>query len=367
MNRTAYTLMSFCLLLAGAGCPKKTLPPGVVVADKQVALAAMKPTDVIVSVNGQGLTRKAFEDRLELDMTLYALRSPSVNQQKQEAYRNSRRSKIILEYVPRQLILQEGRRLGIRLPPEALAAAERKVWQHSRPNTADEDFAAALGPLVPVFKQHVADDEYIRVTRETVFGERLAVSEEDVDAAMKRRMDWNEVYAETNRLVMARGEAIVSELRAGADFAEMAKKVSQHRPEDGREWGEFTRDEIEDPKLRAIAFELPVGAISDPLDTEGGLLIIRVLDRTEGGEINSPLALRPAATVKLAKILLYLYNPCEAISREDLRAELEKGRITAIQKEWMPKLHEAARVEYPNGTNLWPRVQQSLRRGGQSS
>jgi len=39
-----------------------------------------------------------------------------------------------------------------------------------------------------------------------------------------------------------------------------------------------------------------------------------------------------------------------------VRRELERQRMMEVQREWFPKLHAAARIEYPNGTNFWERA-----------
>jgi len=349
------------LLLVGAGCKEKKLEPGLIVADKQVALADMKPDDVIVSVNGKALTRKAHDDKLDLLTALYAIRRSSATKATIDAYRANRAARIIPDYVMLQLALEEGRRLGISISPEELAEAELKTWRSAASRRLGDDFAAALGPQTALFKKTVAEDALVRATRQNLFGDRLVISEEDIDKVAKQMADWNASYAESNKVVVAQGEEIVRKLRDGADFAETAKEVSQFQPEEGELWGEFTHAEIEDKVLRELAFKLPIGAISDPVDTEDGLIIIRVLERTDGATVDSPLATQ-VATVKLARILLLMYNPHEERNREEIRLMILSSRNTKIQQEWAPQLHAAARIEYPNGTNLWPRAKSSSRR-----
>jgi len=362
MRKSVFVLTVFCLFLAVAGCREKQLDPGVIVADKQVALAEMAPGDIIVSVNGKTLTRKEYDDKLDLLVTLYSIKRPSVPKQNIDAYRARRAERIVSDYVMMQLVLREGQRQGIRVSREELAAAELKAWRDVTPRKADEDFTAVLGPKAPMFQKVVADDEHMRATRNTLFADRLEVSEADIDRVEKRVADWNAVYADSNRVVMARGEEIVRELRAGADFAETAKEVSQFRPEEGELWGEFTHAEIEDKTLRELAFKLPVGEVSDPVDTEDGLVIIRVLERVEGATVDSPMATQ-VATVKLARILLLMYNPFDEASRDEIRTNIHRDRNAKVQQEWLPKLFEAARIEYPNGTNLWPKAKGPVRRG----
>jgi len=257
-------------------------------------------------------------------------------------------------------VLQEGKRQGIVLSPEAQTEALLKMWRDVAPRRMGDDFTAALGTQAPLFKTIVTDDEYARATRNTLFADRLVVSEEDIDRVERQMAEWNASYADSNRVVMARGEEIVRELRKGADFAEMAKQVSQFRPEEGELWGEFTHAQLEDKELREVAFRLPIGAISDPIDTSDGLVIIRVLEREEGATVDSPMAVR-VATVRLARILLFLYNPYDELDRDGIQALILRNRNALIQQEWLPKLFEAARIEYPNGTNLWPNARGARR------
>jgi len=361
MKKIACVLTVFCLFLVAAGCREKKLEPGVIVADKRVALADMEPTDIIVSVNGKALTRKEHDDKLDLQVLLYSLKRPSATKASLDVFRTSRAEKAVADYVVMQLVLQEGQRLGIRVSPEDMAAAELRAWRNVSPRRTGDNFTSALGSKAPLFKKAVADEEHARATRNALFSDRLEISEADIDRVKKRMEDWNAVYADSNRVVMARGEEIVRELRAGADFAEMAKEVSQFQPETGELWGEFTHAEIEDKTLRDLAFSLPVGEVSDPVDTEDGLVIIRVLERVDGAAIDSPLATQ-VATVTLARILLLMYNPYEETSRDQVRTMIFKDRNAKIQQEWMPKLFETARIEYPNGTNLWTKSKGSAKR-----
>jgi peptidyl-prolyl cis-trans isomerase C len=83
---------------------------------------------------------------------------------------------------------------------------------------------------------------------------------------------------ETKRLRM---EAILEEIKAGADFAEMATRYSEcPTAENGGDLGFFKRGEMVD-EFQAAAFALEVGEISDVVETEFGFHIIKVTGRQE--------------------------------------------------------------------------------------
>ena len=104
--------------------------------------------------------------------------------------------------------------------------------------------------------------------------------------------------------------------------------------------------------MRHAAFTLPVGAISEPFDTEEGLVIIKVLARTG---IDSPVA-KQTAVVKLGRIVLLLWEFKTVPDDETLRKELERRRLEELQRDWIKGLREQARIEYPNGTNFWKKA-----------
>jgi len=343
------------LLLASAGCGKKD-QAGIVIGNKQRLLSEMAPEDVIVSVNGETLTKKGHEARIALSADLYAYRTPTATLQQLEVFRKSREQKSVLEYINSRLAQQEAKRLKISLSPEAMKEAEQTALNNFlKGKKTPEEFYGMLGKNTDLFKEQIQTDALVRKMRQTLYGKQLAISEADIDAVEKKITDWNAVYALSNQVVVARGAEIVRQLRAGADFAQMAKEVSQHRPEDGVLWSEFTRAEIPDPELVTPAFSLPVGAVSDPIETKNGLVIIKVLERTDGTDVEAPVSLQ-VATVKLAKILLLMYNAWDEMTRPQIRAEIERNRIVEIQQEWMSGLWKTAHIEYPNGTNLWAKA-----------
>jgi peptidyl-prolyl cis-trans isomerase C len=74
-------------------------------------------------------------------------------------------------------------------------------------------------------------------------------------------------------------KAIEAELKAGADFAEEAKKKSRDPgAANGGDLGYFTKDQMV-PEFSEVAFKLDKGQISDPIHTQFGWHIIKVEDK----------------------------------------------------------------------------------------
>jgi peptidyl-prolyl cis-trans isomerase D len=82
----------------------------------------------------------------------------------------------------------------------------------------------------------------------------------------------------------AKAEDILKQLKAGANFADLAKKDSDDKASaiNGGELGWFQRGQMV-PEFEQTAFSLPVGQISGLVKTQFGYHIIKVEDRHEAG------------------------------------------------------------------------------------
>ncbi len=100
------------------------------------------------------------------------------------------------------------------------------------------------------------------------------------DDAVKKMAPEEEVHAR-HILVATEDEAkaIEAQLKAGADFATLAKEKSKDPgAANGGDLGYFTKDQMV-PEFAAAAFKLDKGQISDPVHTQFGWHIIKVEDK----------------------------------------------------------------------------------------
>jgi peptidyl-prolyl cis-trans isomerase SurA len=88
--------------------------------------------------------------------------------------------------------------------------------------------------------------------------------------------------AETMGVLQARLGVIRSELAAGKSFEEVAREHSEGpNASRGGMIGSFRRGDLFSPVLEEVAWTLPIGEISEPVNTELGVHLIVVTDRTE--------------------------------------------------------------------------------------
>jgi peptidyl-prolyl cis-trans isomerase C len=131
--------------------------------------------------------------------------------------------------------------------------------------------------------------------------------------AVKQMTSEEEVHAR-HILVPTEDEAkaILAQLKAGADFATLAKEKSKDPGgADGGDLGYFTKEQMV-PEFAAVAFKLDKGQISDPVKTQFGWHIIKVEDKR----------LKPTPTFEQVKgqIENYVAHRAQAALVEKLRA-----------------------------------------------
>ncbi|MDP4229755.1 MAG: peptidylprolyl isomerase [Bacteroidota bacterium] len=121
-------------------------------------------------------------------------------------------------------------------------------------------------------------------------------------------------------------KSLVDSLRNGADFSVFAMRYSQHSTakSGGDLGGPYPRGTFL-PDFEAAAFRLRPGEISDPVETDQGIHIIKLLDR-KGEEIKvAQILLKPEASKKGEDSILFLI---ESLRKRALSGE-EFGRLAA--------------------------------------
>jgi len=96
------------------------------------------------------------------------------------------------------------------------------------------------------------------------------------DAAAKAQKPETEIHARHILVdTRAEAEAALKRIKAGEDFAKVAKEVSKDSSADGGDLGWFTKDRMV-PEFADAAFKLDTGQVSDPVKSQFGWHIIQV-------------------------------------------------------------------------------------------
>jgi peptidyl-prolyl cis-trans isomerase C len=123
---------------------------------------------------------------------------------------------------------------------------------------------------------------------------------------------------ETKRATRKKMAGVLAEVRAGGDFAALARKYSEDATAaQGGDLGFFPRGRMVKP-FEDAAFALKVGAVSDLVETPFGFHVIKVEERRAPGPV--------AEEAVREQIRAYLHS---VRAREAVQAELQRLRAAA--------------------------------------
>jgi peptidyl-prolyl cis-trans isomerase C len=212
----------------------------VLIAVLWVSVASAWAGDEVATVNGQAISKASFEE---------ALAGVPPQMQSQMATLEGREA-LLDDLVTQEVLVQEGRRVGVEKDPAVKSRLEEARRQI----------------VVQAFLQKIVEAD---VTDEKVKAYYESHKEEF------RQVRASHIVVETEE----QAKDVKKRAAAGGDFAALAKELSTDpsAKENGGDLGFFRRDQMVKP-FADKAFAMKVDEISDPVKTEFGYHIIRVVE-----------------------------------------------------------------------------------------
>ncbi|MEN8205567.1 MAG: peptidylprolyl isomerase [Pseudomonadota bacterium] len=260
--------------------------PGVVAEAEEPAPQSEQPK-LFAMVGEAPITEQEYDDALKR-----AYRQRFYHGKPPEGELEKLRQEVASEVITRQLLLQEARRLG--LSPD-MPAIQTQLDEYDQRYAGSPRWQQQREQLLGSLKPRLQDDDLLRQLesrqrkvappgREQLMAYYKANPEKFTEPAQHRialillKVDpssptsvWEAATAE--------GGVLVSQLREGADFAELARlHSSEASAENGGDMG-YLHAGMLSPAAEEVIKELAVGDISDPVRLLEGIAIFRVDDR----------------------------------------------------------------------------------------
>lgn len=359
-------LTSICILaLLFSGCAKEKREPGVYIGDVNKTMAELSPRDVIISVNGDPLTRHEFEVNGKLYGKIWRILNPNDSEPVEHAVRR-REQQFIPSFILQTMVKQEAKRRGITADPCDLAQVSTNFLKSIRrkgktlQQVADEFSGEPGQKMIDM----VNADALMQTLLKNLAPRRFSITEADIDAAEKRIAEFDKNTAASNAVNLALAKRVAAEVRAGGDIAALAKRYSQINPDDGTLWGPLDKEQLKykSPAVLAWAEKAKVGDVSDPLDVDDGLSVVKLLGRTVDGDPADPRA----TEYRFARVTLYVFEYHAKMTRDEIRNQLHKEAGETTREELVKRLWKTAVLEYPNGTNLFSEAASPKTKTGQA-
>lgn len=194
-------------------------------------------------------------------------------------------AQVLDELITNRLIDQEAVKNHVKIDP---AAIDQRLQEYKNSAAGgDESTWQAILAQYDLTEQSLRDSIRRDLIAEQIIGKDITLSDDDINAYYEQNKSQ---YAEAEQVrashilvnTKEEADAILAQLKAGGDFAAIAKEKSldTQTKDKGGDLGYFGRGEM-DPEFEKVAFSLPVGQLSDLVKTSYGYHIIKVIDHKQ--------------------------------------------------------------------------------------
>lgn len=213
----------------------------------------------------------------------------------------SQRSRNVLrDLIDQQLLVQKAGDMGLNAGTEVIKRLDEIRQQMDLPSMeALEEAVAQQGLIYEDFKQNLGESILTQWVISRDVGARITVSPDELEAYYnehKEELDrpagvhirqilfsTEETTAEELPAVEKKAAEVLALAHAGEDFAELARKHSEDATaSNGGDAGFFEKGMMA-AEIEEVAFALEKDQVSDIIRTKYGLMILKLVERSEGG------------------------------------------------------------------------------------
>jgi peptidyl-prolyl cis-trans isomerase SurA len=273
-----------------------------------VALSQAKPSstqspyggttveEIIARVNNQIITKSDYE-RAQNELDQEMRQRGSTMQEISDAHRD-----LLRNLIDQQLWLAKGKELGITGETELVNRLNEIRKQYNLSTMEDLEKAAKdQGVSFEDFKANIRNQIVTQQVMREQVGRKIAPTPGELqryfeahkkDFAQPESVKLGEILVSTGsnpddqqKLAEAKAKAddIEAQLKAGGDFAQIAKSSSQGTTAaSGGELGTYKRGQLGQP-FEEKTFGLKPGEVTEPIRTKQGYIILKVLEHNQGG------------------------------------------------------------------------------------
>ena len=244
----------------------------------------------VVAVLGQTLAKADVERKVRMLETIIRHHSPKMPAQAIEGAVDSFYRRYPATFVQTVVLGDYAAQKKIVVAEDTLKEFQGKAYRRfkGKKDRNFDDLCKSLGEYGDDFRKQVRSEALARAVRD--YWTKLYptnIPDSYVDQQLRNFALYNENVIKTNALIYARATNVWEQLRAGADFGEMAAKYSDLEDERASKgvWGAVDSRQIGDEvNICHWGKKLEIGKFSPPIEGDNGLMIMRLDDRLDSDQ-----------------------------------------------------------------------------------
>lgn len=320
-------------------------------AKKPAAKApAPSPKQILVRVNGVDITRGELDRYIDMMAALLQnKRKTPLPPDMLAKFKKKNRKPLSDELYQRTLFRTCLMNSNITATAQAKAAVERECLRNFGKRKQKLPELKAYVAKAGFEKEFAANMEFdirLKSFLTTVCSNEYYASPADLAKARANIAAYNKKAAATNTVVAARAAGILKRAKGGEDFGRLADEYSQDPERNkGGDMGDCDESDFADEKhVWRILSALPVGSVSDLLETEDGYSIFKVVRRNTAEKSETG-----DASLTLARIFFRRAYVIPDQSDDELLIDLEQEKRRKLMVALYRRFRAQSDVSYPNG------------------
>jgi len=305
------------------------------------------PNSVAVAVNGVNITEGEVDKLVNMQLAGMAAQAPKRSPEFIEQYRKLIRQQAVDAIIMGRLLDEKVKETNIVVTEEDAINRLKEVASLQKPALSLEDFKKKMeeyGQNFNEVKDQVRKGLSYQKLIETQPGGKISITEDDAKnyySENQKRFETPEQLRASHILITpdpnapdpnqakakakAKIQGLLEQIKAGADFAQLAKTNSAcPSASRGGDLDFFPRGQME-PAFEKVAFATDVNQVSDIVETSYGYHIIKVTDR------------------KAASVI-----PFEQV-KDQLINQLKQRKQSEFAQQYVQSLRASAKIVYPPG------------------
>lgn len=328
-----YAILAVCLfsLLVGCSPEDKT---------ERVALVVVDGTPLTVGeVRRAVLLEQSLRERAQ---------KKGIPENRLKKWRNSTAFRLIPSELAQMLLNRHFDKVGVRRTDESDAETLKKYNSRLRgKHPSLSDLVAAFPKDVQAsLRDRLSYESRLAAYRQSL-ADSLTVSDEELAGRIEADRAHNAEARAVNSNAWAKARACYDALASGADWMETAARysedalISTNNLEYAEDWMRYpVNGSTSDPVISEALKKIDVGQFTHPLDTDYGILIVRLTSRDD-------------ADMACSRILFRLVDVSEESSDgEGLRKQMEKDAFSQHMSALTNRLFKEAAIDYPMGETI---------------
>ena len=304
--------------------------------------------EVWVRIGEREITSGTVRQALLVQARMAELAGTPIPKDQLPAWGNSQVLRVIPGLISAELLEQEIHRLGESADEEDVRRTLDQYNKTARQSAKTvDDLARLFGDLETEFRR-----QFDRSALFAAYARRhpvAAVTTDDIAAFYAARTNQLKVAKQIDAKAHEKAEAAWKRLKAGEAWEKVAsacsedKLVDEENAEFASDWATVGIDGFGYPELAKALLTLEVGQFSRPVETEEGLMIVKVMELA--GENKT-----------LGRILFRMAQPVDFPAEEDVRKQIAAERANSSALDLQRRLREKVKITYPQGSNHVYRV-----------